>query len=120
MTDFREPSPAAGNRRLSHGGRYYRSHRDIEIARKRVERVRVDSAYRAFRAVHPDYSDSKRRFVELVREKGWRIPSHSRGGNPPAEILAGERRFVEEGLGRSGRYTSPRYPFAESEEWEVT
>jgi hypothetical protein len=110
----------APGRGSSHGGRYYRAHRELELARKSVGRARLDSAHRAFRAAHTDYSGSKRDFARLLREKGWVIPSHSRRGHPSAAVLEAERRFVEEGLGRSGRYTTPRYPFAGADEWEIT
>jgi hypothetical protein len=116
----RNPSRTSMTGGLSHGGRFYRQHRAIELARKSTARVRANSAYRAFRATHPDYSGSERDFLALVREQGWIIPSHSRGGHPSAKILEGERRFVEEGLGRTGRYTANRYPFAGADEAEVT
>jgi hypothetical protein len=104
----------------SKGGRYYLKNRQKEINRKSAYRARVQSSYDAFRAVHPEYSGSKVDFMKLVRERNWVVPSHTRGGHPTPQIIEGERRFIEEGLGRFGSYISVRYPFGDVDESEVT
>jgi hypothetical protein len=112
-------APMVREQPKSKGGIYYRAHRERELTRKKAWRARVDSAFKAFRAVWPNYQGLKRDFLKLVRSKGWAIPVHTRKKPAPA-VQERERKFVEEALGKHGFYRGPRYPFDQANEEDLT
>lgn len=94
-------SPARGSSRartenLSHGGRYYRERRGVELQRKRSERARVASAAYGFIETHPEFTSQWHpRFDEathayrlsqreendwrgFLREHGWAVGEKGR------------------------------------------
>lgn len=68
-------------RRLSHGGRYYRVHRGLERIRKRAERARWEGFLKAFQDRNPDLRIALDEFKAEVRRSSpdhrAHLPSHS-------------------------------------------
>jgi hypothetical protein len=92
-------------KKLSHGGRYYRAHRERELYRKVVERARWESAREAFLAANPDLSMTDVEFRALAKRSGWLPPEHRTFDQRAHTLARGvderRRRFVESALGRS-------------------
>jgi hypothetical protein len=86
-------------RELSRGGQFYRTHRDVERARKAVERARWASGLVGLKATNPDYEGTLREFRVLARQRGWAMPNHSAKHRPSRKLDEAQRRFVEEAIG---------------------
>ena len=76
------------------------------------------SAYHSFVSIHGPIKGGQKGFRRLLKERGWKVPHHYTTRHKPPEVQEAERRFVEEGLDRSGAYYSPRYPLAPEPEPE--
>lgn len=72
-------------------------------------------AYRSFVELHGPVKGGQKGFRAIMREKGWKVPHHYRKSPRTAKEAEAERKFVEEGLGRQGRYSRHRYPEAADE-----
>lgn len=81
-----------------------------EVARKKQYNLAEKSAYQAFVALHGPVKGGQKGFRALLKERGWKVPHHFRRIPPTFGEAESERRFIEEGLGRFGRYTRHRYP----------
>jgi len=92
---------------LSHGGRFYRAHRERELQRKRNLDARWRSAHVGFLRTHLDLSISEEEFRAEARREGWLPPNHSPKRRPSRRVDEGQRSFVEEALGR--QYDAPTY-----------
>jgi hypothetical protein len=85
---------------LSHGGRFYRAHRERELQRKHDEKARWESSLKAFLEVNSDLSMSEKQFRAEAKRQGWLAPNHSPKHRPSKRVDVSQRRFVEEALGR--------------------
>jgi hypothetical protein len=75
---------------------------------QRLYNIRERDAYRSWVAIHGPVEGGQKGFRAIIRERGMVVPNRAR--KPSPERAEKERKFVEEGLGRSGHYTRHRYP----------
>ncbi len=80
------------------------------IDSKAAYNVAERDAYRSFVQIHGPLDGGQKAFRRLLKERGWKVPHHYRKRPRSAAEMMAERKFVEEGLGRAGGYTSHRYP----------
>jgi hypothetical protein len=79
---------------------------------KRLYNVAERDAYRSWVALHGPVKGGQKGFRAILRESGMKVPHHYRKTPATPKQAEAERKFVEEGLGRQGRYTKHRYPEA--------
>jgi hypothetical protein len=82
---------------------------------KRLYNVAETDAYRSWVALHGPVKGGQKGFRAILRERGMKVPHHYTKKPKSAKTAEAERKFIEEGLGRAGRYTKHRYPEAEGE-----
>jgi hypothetical protein len=80
---------------------------------KKLYNVAERDAYRAWVAVHGPVKGGQKGFRRILRERGMKVPHHYAKGPKSPETIEAERKFIEEGLGRQGRYNRHRYPEAD-------
>lgn len=69
-------------------------------------------AYRSWVELHGPVQGGQKGFRAILRERGMKVPHHYAKRAKSPETIEAERKFVEEGLGREGRYVRNRYPEA--------
>ncbi|MCI4353402.1 MAG: hypothetical protein L3K14_08515 [Thermoplasmata archaeon] len=79
---------------------------------KRAYNIAERDAYHSWVALHGPIKGGQKGFRAILRERGMKVPHHYAKKPKSAKTLEAERKFVEEGLGRSGHYTKHRYPEA--------
>jgi hypothetical protein len=77
---------------------------------KRLYNLAERDAYRSWVALHGPVKNGQKGFRAILRERGMKVPHHYRKSARTSKEAEAERKFVEEGLGRQGRYTRHRYP----------
>jgi hypothetical protein len=82
---------------------------------KRLYNLAERDAYRSWVALHGPVKGGQKGFRAILRERGYKVPHHYVRTPKNPKTIEAERRFVEEGLGRQGRYTKHRYPEASEE-----
>jgi len=88
---------------------------------KRLYNVAERDAYHSWRALHGPVKGGQKGFRRVLKAEKMKVPHHYTTRSKGSEIEQAERRFVEVGLGRAGRYNRHRYPSASGgdEESEV-
>jgi hypothetical protein len=79
---------------------------------KRLYNLAERDAYGAWVAAHGPVKGGQKGFRRILKANGMKVPHHYTRRPKTPETIEAERKFVEEGLGRSGRYDRHRYPEA--------
>lgn len=79
---------------------------------KRLYNIAERDAYHSWVELHGPVKGGQKGFRAILREKGMSVPHHYAKKPKSAAQMERERKFVEEGLGRQGRYNRNRYPEA--------
>jgi len=79
---------------------------------KRLYNLAETDAYRSWVELHGPVRGGQKGFRAILRERGMKVPHHYAKSPKTAKTIEAERKFVEEGLGREGRYVRNRYPEA--------
>lgn len=79
---------------------------------KRAYNATERDAYHTWVELHGPVKGGQKGFRRILKERGMKVPHHYGIRPKSPEMAEAERKFVEEGLGRQGRYHSPLYPQA--------